>query len=216
MLHPLPHTANFSLFIADALYLTPSCFIPSLNPAILIYVPTTKSFHMSSNFLLLLLCFVYIEIFCSIYDWKFMFSHWNLNMFLCFYHMLPGLTCCQGSRLLTVFLVFPIAMFQILTTVNSYCLSFSFQIFESVLNQEMSHMVLSCCCLVAKSYLTLCDPVDYNISSSVFFLLFHTVYGVLVARILECLAIPSSSELHFVRTLHYNSSILGGPVQRGS
>ena len=99
MLCPLPHTANFSLFIVDAVYLTPSCFIPFLNPAILIYVPTTKSFHMSSYFLLLLLCFVCIEIFCSIYDWKFMFSHWNLNIFLFFYRTLPGMTCYQGSKL---------------------------------------------------------------------------------------------------------------------
>ena len=39
-------------------------------------------------------------------------------------------------------------------------------------------MVLCCCSSVAKSYLTLCDPMDYNISSSVIFLPFHTVHGV--------------------------------------
>ena len=39
---------------------------------------------------------------------------------------------------------------------------------------------------------------------------FHTVHGVLEARILEWFAIPSSSGPHFVRTLHYDLSILGG------
>ena len=41
------------------------------------------------------------------------------------------------------------------------------------------------------------------------FLPFHTVHGVLAARIP---AIPSSSGPHFVRTLHYDPSVLGGPV----
>ena len=48
------------------------------------------------------------------------------------------------------------------------------------------------------------------------FLPFHTVHGVLTARIPECFAIPSSSGLYFVRTLHYDPSVLGGPAQHGS
>ena len=48
------------------------------------------------------------------------------------------------------------------------------------------------------------------------FLPFHTVHGVLVARILQWIAIPSSSGPRFVRTLHYDWSILGGPAQHGS
>ena len=43
------------------------------------------------------------------------------------------------------------------------------------------------------------------------FLPFHTVHGVLKARILKWLAIPFSSRPHFVRSLHYDLSILGGP-----
>ena len=39
------------------------------------------------------------------------------------------------------------------------------------------------------------------------FLPFHTVHGVLAARILEWLAILSSSGPRFVRTLHYNHSV---------
>ena len=48
------------------------------------------------------------------------------------------------------------------------------------------------------------------------FLTFHTVHGVLQARILEWVAISSSSGPCFVRTLHYELSILGGPAQHSS
>jgi len=51
----------------------------------------------------------------------------------------------------------------------------------------------------------------YNI-----FLPFHIVHGVLVARIMEWVAISSPNELGFVRTLHYDPSILGGPAWHGS
>ena len=44
------------------------------------------------------------------------------------------------------------------------------------------------------------------------FLPFHTVHGVLKARILKLFAIPFSSGPHFVRTLHRDPSILGGPT----
>ena len=44
------------------------------------------------------------------------------------------------------------------------------------------------------------------------FLPFHTVHGVLKARILKWFAIPFSSEPHFVRTVHQDPSILGGPT----
>ena len=42
------------------------------------------------------------------------------------------------------------------------------------------------------------------------FLLFHTVYGVLEASVLEWFAIPFSSGSCFFRTLHYDPSVLGG------
>ena len=44
------------------------------------------------------------------------------------------------------------------------------------------------------------------------FLPFCTVHGVLMARILEWFAIPSSSGTRFVSTLHYDPSVLGGPA----
>ena len=44
------------------------------------------------------------------------------------------------------------------------------------------------------------------------FLPFHTVHGVLKARMLKQFAIPFSSGPHFVRTLHQDPSILSGPT----
>ena len=45
---------------------------------------------------------------------------------------------------------------------------------------------------------------------------FHIVHGVLKARILRWFAIPFSSEPCFIRTLHYDPSVLGGPTWYGS
>ena len=43
------------------------------------------------------------------------------------------------------------------------------------------------------------------------FLSFHTVHGVLKARILKWFAIPFCSGPHSVRTLHHDQSVLGAP-----
>ena len=48
------------------------------------------------------------------------------------------------------------------------------------------------------------------------FLPFHTVHGVLKARILKWFAIPFSSGPCCVRTLHEDPSVLGGPTWHGS
>ena len=47
------------------------------------------------------------------------------------------------------------------------------------------------------------------------FLPFHTVHGVLKARILKWFAIPFSSGPRCVRTLHHDLSVLGGPTWHG-
>ena len=47
------------------------------------------------------------------------------------------------------------------------------------------------------------------------FLSFHTVHGVLKARILKWFAIPFSSGPCFVWTLHHDLSVLGGPKGHG-
>ena len=60
-------------------------------------------------------------------------------------------------------------------------------------------------------------PTNLGSSSfSVISLPCHTVHGVLNARILKCFAIAFSSGPHFIRTLHHDLSILGGPTWRGS
>ena len=48
------------------------------------------------------------------------------------------------------------------------------------------------------------------------FLPFHTLHGVLKARILKWFAIPFYSGPCFLRTFHHDRSILGGPTQHGS
>ena len=62
------------------------------------------------------------------------------------------------------------------------------------------------------------SPVAYwapTYLGSPIFLPFHTVHGVLKARILKWFAIPSSSGPHSVRPLHHDLSVLGGPIQHG-
>ena len=49
------------------------------------------------------------------------------------------------------------------------------------------------------------------IFESPIFLPFHTVHGVLKARILKWFAVPFSSGPHFVRTLHHDPTHLGWP-----
>ena len=48
------------------------------------------------------------------------------------------------------------------------------------------------------------------------FLPFHTIRGILKARIQKWFAIPFSSGPHFVRTLHHDLSVLGGSAQHSS
>ena len=45
---------------------------------------------------------------------------------------------------------------------------------------------------------------------------FHTIHRVLKARRLKWFSIPFCSGPHFVRTLHHDLSILGGPSRHGS
>ena len=69
--------------------------------------------------------------------------------------------------------------------------------------------------LISSSILGTYWPGEFVFQCPVF-LPFHTVYGVLKARILKWLAIPFSSGPRFVRTLHHDLSILGGPTWHGS
>ena len=61
-------------------------------------------------------------------------------------------------------------------------------------------------------------PTDLGSSSFTVtsFFPFHTVYGVLKARILPWFDIPFSRGPHFVRTFHHDTTVLGGPTGYGS
>ena len=58
-------------------------------------------------------------------------------------------------------------------------------------------------------------PGDFIFQCPIF-LPFHTVHGVLKARILEWFAIPFSTGPRFVRVLHHDLCVLGGPTWHGS
>ena len=60
------------------------------------------------------------------------------------------------------------------------------------------------------------DYLGCSISGVTPFWLFDTVHGVLMANILVWIVISYSSGPHFVRKLHFDSSVLGGPARHGS
>ena len=69
--------------------------------------------------------------------------------------------------------------------------------------------------LISSSILGTYRPGEF-IFQYLIFLPFHTVHGVLEARILKWFAIPFSSGPHSVRPLHHDSPVLGGPTGHGS
>ena len=69
--------------------------------------------------------------------------------------------------------------------------------------------------LFSSSILGTYQPGEF-IFQHLIFLPFHTVHGVLKARILKWFAIPFSSGPRFFRTLHHDPSVLGGPTRHGS
>ena len=69
--------------------------------------------------------------------------------------------------------------------------------------------------LISSSILGTYGPGEF-IFQCLIFLSFHTVHGVLKTRILKWLAIPFSSGSCFIRTIHHDPSMLGGPTQHGS
>jgi len=68
--------------------------------------------------------------------------------------------------------------------------------------------------LISSSILGTYRPEEFIFQCPIF-LPFHTVHGVLKARILKWFAIPFSSGPHSVRPLHHDPSVLGGPTQHG-
>ena len=68
--------------------------------------------------------------------------------------------------------------------------------------------------LISSSILGTYQPGEFIFQCPIF-LPFHTVHGVLKARILKWFAIPFSSGPHSVKTLHHDLSVLGGPTRHG-
>ena len=68
--------------------------------------------------------------------------------------------------------------------------------------------------LISSSVLGTYQPGEFVFQCPIFWS-FHTVHGVLKARILNWFAIPFSSSPHFVRTLQHDPSILGCPTCHG-
>ena len=64
-------------------------------------------------------------------------------------------------------------------------------------------LLKSCCCLVTKSCLTLCDSMDYSLPSS-------SVHGIIQARKLEWVAISCSRGSSQPRDRTHNSCLAGG------
>ena len=69
--------------------------------------------------------------------------------------------------------------------------------------------------LISSSILGIYQPGEFIFQYPSFFY-FHTFHGILKARILKWFAIPFSSGPLFVRTLHHDLPILGGPTWHGS
>ena len=69
--------------------------------------------------------------------------------------------------------------------------------------------------LISSSILGTYQPGEFIFQCPIF-LPFHTVHWVLKAGILKWFASPFYSGPHFVRTLHHDLSVLGGPTRPGS
>ena len=68
--------------------------------------------------------------------------------------------------------------------------------------------------LISSSILGTYRPGEFLFQCPIIFP-FHTVHGVLKARILKWFAVPFSSGPGFVRTLHHDPTVLGGPTEHG-
>ena len=66
--------------------------------------------------------------------------------------------------------------------------------------------------LISRSILGTYRPEEFIFQCPIF-LPFHIVHGLLKIRIWKWFAISFSNAPHFVRTLHHDPSILGGPTQ---
>ena len=69
--------------------------------------------------------------------------------------------------------------------------------------------------LISNSILGPCRPGEFIFQCPIC-LPFYTLHGIFNTRMLKWFAIPFSSAPHFVRTLHHDPPVLGGPTRHGS
>ena len=141
------------------------------------------------------------------------------------------------SSLIPKMLMFTIAISFLMTSSLPWCMDLTFQVpmqccffTASDLTFIISHttnwalFLLWLCLFIlsgaisavfSSSILCTSQPGEFIFQCPIF-LLFHTVHGVLKARVLKWLSIPFSSGPHFVRTLHHDPSVLSGPTQHFS
>ena len=142
------------------------------------------------------------------------------------------------SSLITRMMMFTLAISYLATSNLPWFMDLTFQVPMQYCSLQHRILLLSpgkftteCCfCFGSLSSFFLelflhCSPVAYwaptSLWSSSFsipslFLAFHTGHGVLKAQILKWFAIPFSSGPCFVKTLHHDPSVLGGPAGNGS
>ena len=77
------------------------------------------------------------------------------------------------------------------------------------------HSVWSYFCSLSSSIWGTFRPGEFILQCPIF-LPFHAVHGVPKARIPKWFAVPFSSGPRFVRILHHDLSVLGGPTRHGS
>ena len=116
-------------------------------------------------------------------------------------HVSPGPKCTQHKRILFLYFFRTVLLSQNivlkwkwkdpLTKLNAIFKPFGAHISLILSNHttdpsvSQHHLQSPCGCSVAQSCLTLCDPIDCSPPGS-------SVHGILQARILECVAMPSS------------------------
>ena len=98
------------------------------------------------------------------------------------------------------------------TFTTGWCFILFYFLFFALALSHHSFWVISP--LISSSILGTYRPEEFIFQCPIF-LPFHTVHGVLQARILKWFAIPFSSTPHSVRPLHHDLSILGGPTWHG-
>ena len=176
----------------------------------LVFIHSPVDEHLGSFHVLAFVNSASVNIRMHVFFWIMVFSGWmsgsgiaglygssNLPWFMDLTFQVPMQYCCLQHQTLLLSPVTSTAEYFFLLCLHPFILS-------GVISPLISSSIL----------------VTYWAGEFIFqysmFLPFHTVHGVLKARILKWLANTFSSGPHFVRTLHHDPSILGSLTWHGS